>query len=59
MLNMRTASKEISKAANGLCGKEARALSEVLKVNTTLTALDLWGVQQQMQIPSREEHQQL
>ena len=54
MLNIHTASKENNKTANGLSAKEALALSEVLKVNTTLTALDLWGVQQQMQIPSRE-----
>ena len=36
-----------NKADNKICVEGARALSEALKVNTTLTTLDLTGVQQQ------------
>ena len=35
------------KTGNKIGAEGARALSEALKVNTTLTTLDLWGVQQQ------------
>ena len=34
---------------NKISDEGARALSEALKVNTTLQTLNLWGVQQQQQ----------
>ena len=44
----RDANKD-NKAANEIGAEGAGALSEALKVNTTLTILDLWRVQQQQQ----------
>ena len=38
-----------NKTGNEICVEGARALSEALKINTTLTTLDLGGVQQQQQ----------
>ena len=42
---------------NGVCEKGARALSKALKVNTTLTALNLCGLTHQIQT-NKEQHRQ-
>ena len=49
---MDTASPKSNKTANITNAEGASALSEALKVNTTLTALNLKGLYEQQDLPS-------
>ena len=44
---------------NGIGDEGAKALSEMMKVNTTLTTLDLWGEEERKEREEKEKERRM